>query len=112
MPVFWPGWLARPQRPATPARTSRPTGDRDQLLFRARAYVANVPPAIQGQGGDTHTFQLACKLVRGFALSDADAFDLLREWNVTCVPPWTDRELDEKIRGARKYGSEPIGALR
>jgi len=112
LPRFWLGWLQRPQRPATPARTSRPTGDRNQLLRRARAYVAAVPPAIEGQGGDLHTFQLAAKLVRGFALSDADAFDLLREWNQGCQPPWTDRELEDKIRGAGKYGSESIGALR
>ena len=112
VPVFWPGWLARPQRQALPAPTPRHTGDGDHLLERARAYVAKVPPAIEGQGGDLHTFQLAAKLVRGFALSDADAFDLLRVWNQGCQPPWTDRELEEKIRGAGKYGVEPIGALR
>ena len=115
LPVFDPSWIAA-EPVATPPLTaagsrlgSAWTDDRDHLLRRARAYVAKVPPAIEGQGGDAHTFQLACKLVRGFALSDADAFDLLREWNSGCQPPWTDRALEEKIRGAGKYGAEAIG---
>lgn len=118
LPVFDPSWIAADDagehqcspRQNQEATTSCFLPDREHLLRRARAYVASVPPAIEGQGGDAHTFQLACKLVRGFALSDADTFDVLREWNHTCVPPWTDAALEAKIDGARKYGDEPIGA--
>jgi hypothetical protein len=76
---------------------------------RARRYLASVPPAIAGQHGDAHTFRVCCRLVRGFALSDGDALDVLSTWNARCVPPWSMRELAEKICRARKYGREPIG---
>ena len=81
------------------------------VIDRAGRYVAALPPAIAGQHGDLHTFRVCCRLVRGFALPDADALDLLGEWNARCQPPWSERELREKIRRARRYGREPIGAL-
>lgn len=69
---------------------------------RARAYVAEVPGAVSGAGGHNHTFHLACELVWGFALSDGEAFDILRDWNATCQPPWTEYELRRKIEQAGK----------
>ena len=36
---------------------------------------------------------------------------VLTEWNARCQPPWTERELSEKIRSARRNGREPIGGL-
>jgi hypothetical protein len=73
--------------------------------------MSKVDPAIEGQGGDEHTFKVACRLVRGFGLTDSDALDLMRDWNQTCVPPWTDRELQAKVAAAVKYGAEPFGGL-
>lgn len=117
LPVFDPAWIA-PVTVADPRRldvthgqhSNRNHGSYLPLVDRARAYLAKVPPAIEGQGGDEHTFKVACKLVRFFGLSDADALDLLREWNQGCQPPWADRELETKIASARAYGMEPIGA--
>ena len=106
LPRFDPAWLDIPSVKQEPRRV---TPDRDRRLERARAYLAKVPGAIEGQGGDQATFVVACKLVRGFDLSDADAFDLLSEWNAGCVPPWSASDLRDKIAGARKYGDEPIG---
>jgi hypothetical protein len=80
-------------------------------LERARRYLAALPPAIAGSHGDLHTFRVCCRLVRGFALDDGEALALLQEWNVRCQPPWTDRELEQKIASARRYGREPIGGL-
>ena len=120
VPVFDLAWL-QPKTPAPAAGVTRPVPrararadrqGRDALLSRARAYLKKTPPAIQGQGGDAHTFQVACRLVRGLDLSDADALELLHDWNQRCVPPWTDAELSAKIESARKYGNEPIGARR
>lgn len=111
LPVFDPTWLEpEPTKPAAtaPTRATRPS-DREHVRDRARKYLAATPPAIEGQGGDEHTFQVCCRLVRGFDLSDADAFDLLFEWNARCVPPWTEGELLAKIEGARRYGDEPMG---
>ena len=39
------------------------------------------------------------------------AMRALEDWNERCVPPWTERELAEKMRHARRYGREPIGGL-
>jgi RepB DNA-primase from phage plasmid len=80
-------------------------------LERARRYLAVLPPAIAGGHGDLHTFRVCCRLVRGFALDDSEALKLLREWNTRCLPPWTDRDLEQKIASARCYGREPIGGL-
>jgi hypothetical protein len=80
-------------------------------LDRARRFVARTPAAIAGQHGDLLTFRICCRLVRGFALSDDEAVQLLREWNARCAPPWSDRELFEKVRNARRYGREPFGGL-
>ena len=78
---------------------------------RARQYIAAIPPAISGQHGDVHTFRVCCRVVRGFALADDEALDVLREWNSRCEPPWSDRELMDKLSRAHRYGREPIGCL-
>jgi Bifunctional DNA primase/polymerase, N-terminal len=109
LPTLDPKWIAASPPTAVELSLVAMTVPMERLVRRARAYVDNVPPAIQGQGGDIHTFQLACKLRRGFGLSETDAFELLRTWNRSCVPAWTDRELEEKIRSAGKYGTEPLG---
>jgi hypothetical protein len=36
-------------------------------------------------------------------------FAVLHDWNSRCDPPWTDRELQEKIASARRYGHEDLG---
>ena len=77
VPVFWPGWLARPKRPA--AKPTRSLTD-SEPLSRARAYLAAIPKPEIGYGSDADTLYAACRLVRGFALSPVDAEDLLWEW--------------------------------
>ncbi len=78
---------------------------------RVKQYLAAIPPAIAGQHGDLHTFRVCCRLARGFALEDDDALMTLADWNNRCEPPWTERELLDKLRCARRYGREPIGGL-
>jgi hypothetical protein len=81
------------------------------VVERARRYLAALPPAVSGQHGDVTTFRACCRLVRGFLLDDAGALALIREWNARCEPPWSERELVDKIRRARRYGREPLGGL-
>ena len=110
VPVFDPTWLAEPPRPAPPPRIvpvmSAP------LALRVQRYIERVPPAVEGQGGDAHTYKLACRLVRGFGLDDAEALAALWAWNQTCDPPWSEHELLTKIRNARAYGDEQMGGRR
>ncbi|WP_157061342.1 hypothetical protein [Anaeromyxobacter dehalogenans] len=68
-------------------------------------------PAVQGQGGDHHTFRAAAALVVDFALPEADALDLMREWNATCQPPWPERDLVKKLRSAARSGKHGRGSL-
>lgn len=74
-----------------------PTGD---VAQRARSYLRKVPPAIEGEGGDRHTFTVACRLVRDFALSTDDALPLMLEWNTKCQPPWSGEALVRKLDAA------------
>lgn len=86
---------------------SRPAETRE----RARRYLAAIPPAVAGNHGDTATFRVCCRLVRGFALSDEDALGLLQEWNRKCSPPWSTDDLQTKLASARRYGRELVGGL-
>lgn len=108
VPRFWPGWLQRPTRPAPLSPTPRPTGD---VIARARRYLAATPVPQIGQGSDTAVLSAACRLVRGFALTEPDATALLWEW-VGGRPGWTHDWIAVKVAHAMRYGSEPIGALR
>lgn len=95
-------------QPITPPVSPKTSLD---VIERARRYLAHVEPAITGQHGDLHTFRICCRIVRGFALNDQEALTVLTEWNVRCQPPWTERELREKISGARRYGRETVGSF-
>ena len=83
------------------------------VVERARLYLQRCPPAVSGQFGHKATFRVACLLVQGFALSEAEALGLLREWNQTCRPPWSEAELAYKVASALAAPSKnPIGYLR
>lgn len=85
--------------PAKPARQVEFTGD---VQKRAQAYLACIPGAISKQGGHNATFRVACVLVLGFGLSVDEAYPLLADWNTSCNPPWTEKELLHKLHDANK----------
>lgn len=108
-PAHFPKPSVMPTRPVDAGFVARPM--RGDHLDRAQRYLSALPPAITGQHGDLHTFRVCCRLVRGFALTDADALLVLRAWNARCEPPWNERELKDKLTRARRYGREPVGGL-
>ena len=68
---------------------------------QAIRYLNKIPPAISGNDGHGQTFGVAMKLVHGFCLDEASALSLLKtHYNLTCDPPWTDRELKHKVASA------------
>lgn len=78
---------------------------------RVACYLANVPPAISGQGGMNATFQVCCRMIELFGniRTNEQLLDDLQPWNETCIPPWQDHELERKIRDARtKTGIEYV----
>lgn len=95
--------------PPTPMPASEHAGD---VVSRAAAYLDRCEPAVSGQGGHVATLKVAQALVRGFALSQDEAFALMTGWNVRCDPPWKDWELRKKLRDAARGGVMPVGALR
>jgi hypothetical protein len=106
---------AFPAPPDPPPPPPRPVLARQTtslgVVERARRYLARVEPAVAGQHGDLHTFRVCCRIVRGFALSEEEAMAVLTDWNSRCEPPWSERELRDKIDRARRYGKEQIGGL-
>jgi len=79
---------------------------------RARAYLAKLPPSIQGFRGSDALFEAAQSLIRGFSLPDADSWPLLLEWNAThATPPWSERELRHKLQDADRSSRRPAGYL-
>ncbi len=80
-------------------------------ITRAAAYLRKLPPAIEGNGGDSRTFEAACHLAR-FGISETDAWPLMEEFNRRCVPPWDDARLRRKLReGYKRVSSDgQVGA--
>ena len=108
VPRFWPDWLQRPECPTASKNAPRPSGE---VIERARNYLAAIPRPEIGMGSDAGTLYAACRLVRGFGLSDGDAETLLWEW-AGGRAGWTREWVAEKVTHAAKYGTEPVGALR
>jgi hypothetical protein len=78
----------------------------EEVIARATTWLARHEGAIEGQGGDLHTYQTACRL-RDFGISEAQALGLMLEWNYTvCLPPWSPEELIRKIQNAYRYAQE------
>lgn len=76
------------------------------VIERARKYLAKCPPSVSGQGGHNAAFRTACILILGFQLERQQALMLMQEWNQTCQPPWTERELEHKVDDALKQDGE------
>lgn len=70
------------------------------VVERARKYLAKLPPAIEGADGSGTCFHAACVVVLGFGLDEGTAMMLMGEYNQTCQPPWSEKELLHKVRSA------------
>lgn len=105
-------WLRKPDptvRAHAPVVVSR--FERTNVEERARKYMAKMDPAISGQKGHDACWDVALVLCKGFSLSEDRAYSLLCEFNTRCVPPWTERELKHKIKGALGANKVPSGFL-
>ena len=71
-------------------------------VTKARRYVASIPGAVSGESGHNQTFSVAIPLVHGFALPESYAWTILNEYNATCSPPWSEREMRHKLDSALK----------
>jgi hypothetical protein len=81
------------------------------LVERARKYIAKMPESVSRDRGHDRCWDVALVLVRGFALPQADAYELMLEFSGRCRPPWSEREIQHKLRTARDNGRVPNGYL-
>lgn len=103
-------WVKEPKTPPPPTNGHTVNGSSftaaarpgsPDAEARARAYVRTVDPAISGQGGHDRTFYAACKVGPGFDLTPDLAMRIIaEEYNPRCQPPWSQHELEHKIRDA------------
>ena len=101
-----------PQRPVTPPASRSDTASSPDVMARARRYLAAVPPAVAGQGGDLRTFRLCCRLVRGFALDAGRGAGLAGRVERPLRAAVDRARVDcDKLEHARRYGREPVGGL-
>lgn len=102
--------IGRPgERADRSARHLVPCGELDApgSWDNAIAWLSTHAPAVEGSGGDAHTYKTACAL-KDFGLSQDSALDaMLMHWNDTCAPPWGVEELAQKVANAYSYGREP-----
>jgi hypothetical protein len=70
-----------------------------------------MPESISGQRGHDRLWDVAVALLRGFALSEQEAWPLLLEFSDRCRPPWPDRELRHKIEDVQTKSKLPVGYL-
>jgi len=100
-----------PSEPKSESRGSDSAKTNPSVLDRAEKYLSKMEPSIAGQKGHDRLLMAAGAMVRGFDLSDSEAFDLLdRMFNPRCSPPWEVHEIQHKISEARKAG-KPFGYL-
>ena len=116
-----PAWLLELlRRPApTSARPGASTEDRGyfpaaspELLDQAELALEAHGPAVEGAGGDAHTFRAAALLTHDFALTEEEAWPLLWAWNLSCDPQWTPEDLIVKLRNGAEYGQGEYGRAR
>ena len=95
-------WFKEKFFPNEPAKPIPDFRSNDAVVERARKYLAKMPPAVSGQSGHNATFHAACVLALGFELSESDAISLMLEFNQRCQPPWSDKDINRKVREALK----------
>jgi hypothetical protein len=102
-----------PGQTTLPRRPTRTRGQGMSELEEAQLWLQNRAPAISGQGGRPHTFSTICTVLKGWDLSQGETLALVEGWNLTCQPPWTRKELIEKIQAVDQAPDlKPRGYMR
>jgi len=74
--------------------------------------LEDTPPAIEGVGGDEHTYRVCARAAIDYQLSTDQFLVASADWNSRCNPPWDTAELIRKFENAEQYGTgQPGSAL-
>lgn len=113
-PMDLPAWLLTSSSlPVSAPLQHRPFPPATQKdLDAAEQDLDKHGPAVEGQGGDAHTFVACAILLNDHALTVEEATPLIQKWNRRCMPPWDETDLLVKLRGGGKYASRPFGCRR
>lgn len=84
--------------------------DQDENVAYALKWLGRREPAIEGQNGDSWTYE-TISFLRDYGLSESKIFEVLNSsgWNARCEPPWGDGELEAKIENAWRYAENRPG---
>jgi hypothetical protein len=122
-----PGWLGRKLDDAVGTTRARDKAasvaivelDTPSQIKRAMDVLRKRSPAIEGQGGDDHTYATVCH-VKDEGISEDKCVELMcmeplspgggPSWNDTCQPPWEVYEIALKAANAYRYGNRRPGA--
>jgi putative DNA primase/helicase len=96
--------FGKPQRQDSRSSAQRKC-DETFVIERAKAYLEKVPIAESGKRGHNRAYRAACILRCEFGLSFDGAWQAILDWNKTCLPPWSEKELRHKLEDA---GKEPV----
>lgn len=77
---------------------------------RAARYLEKMGPAIEGSGGDAHTYA-ACRVGIGFDLEEVEFWPVLTTWNLNNSPPWDERMLHRKLTTTYRRSTMERGSL-
>lgn len=112
-----PAWIVKEMLSAQEA-SKRPVRDNENVqqqednlldITAARLALADLPGAIQGDGGDLQTLKAAL-MCRDFGLSPDQVYELLlKEYNPKCAPPWEPKALRDKVNNAFRYAKMSQG---
>ncbi len=81
--------------------------DTDAAIAGALEYLSKQEPAVEGEGGDNHTYRVCCGVL-DFGLTVDTALDVMAEWDASCSPPWGE-DLRRKLENAASHRQNPIG---
>lgn len=110
-----PEWISGRLSRADQRVTATETGlDSLPILARARTFLGDLVKrgdiAIEGQAGNSRTYQLACEILNlGVSADQAQAL-IAEIWNPHCIPPWPEDELSVIIENASTYAQNDVGA--
>ena len=83
--------------------------DQEPNINRAIAFLKDVEPAVEGNGGNDHTYKVLCA-VKEMGISEGICLDLsAQHFNCRCIPPWSFEELKRINQNAFKYSVSSPG---
>ena len=119
LPVTFKALLKAPNKNKKASIANKPARgwDTETAISMARGFLRCRKAAIDGEGGDSWTYQTACCL-RDCGVSEEKAIELMIEptqaedalsWNERCEPPWDLDDLRVKVANAYKYAQNAPG---